>query len=270
MAALAMAIFGVVSDQGSKTRSPRRTGGTSASVESGVVSVSTIPSRLRNVWIQENLLRMVAALPPQLRMILNVPYVSLGGEAYAVPASLRDVPRLHIHRCTDLGPITKVIPTLQSADVGPDEVVIVIDDDTSYFPHVFEDLFEAVRAVPGAVHALCDDRITGYQGFAFVKKKLVGLTLLTHPPECLWVDDDILDYFVKVHRRLPVHVVNRRGGVEPEAIRTCSFDRTLTYSRPRGAWPELSSDASRNAKTEACKSTLRQQWAANSYLRGEL
>lgn len=227
---------------------------------SGVVSISTVPSRLRNVWIQENLRRMVAALPPQLRMTLNIPYVSLSGEAYAVPATLQDVPRLHIHRCPDLGPITKVIPTLQSPDVGRNEVVVVVDDDTWYFPHIFDDLFEAVRLAPDAVHALCDDQITGYQGFAFVKERLFELTQLEHPPECLWVDDDILDYFVRVYRELPIRVVNRNKQRSSDLVRTCSYDRAATYARPQEQWTQLSTDPSRDVKTEACIRSLRRQW----------
>jgi hypothetical protein len=116
-----------------------------------VVSLTSIPSRLPLIErTLKSLLRQ--SLAPR-RIILNLPHVSRReGAAYKIPASLAGLPALDIRRCEDLGPATKLLPTLAQEDPGTP--IIVVDDDRIYPANLVADLVRAAEADPGSAFGM--------------------------------------------------------------------------------------------------------------------
>ena len=101
-----------------------------------VLTLTTIPWRL-NAELQKRLFALLDGLPPHFTLVLNVPHVfKRDGTPYPdVPSGLLHHPRITVRRVDDIGPITKVLPTLQRIkEMGARCVVIVIDDDVWYAP----------------------------------------------------------------------------------------------------------------------------------------
>ena len=94
-----------------------------------VISLTTTPSRISLLDTTLKSLLDQSVLPA--RIILNVPDHSLRENiAYSIPDHLQTLACLEIHRCSDLGPGTKLIPTLPR--VAPDTPILVLDDDRIY------------------------------------------------------------------------------------------------------------------------------------------
>ena len=99
-----------------------------------MMTMTTMPSRL-NAGLEKLVFTMLDGLPQNFTLALNVPAVlKRTGVAYpAVPSGLQQHPRVRVFRTDDLGPITKVLPTLQRVAAAQYAcVVIVIDDDVLY------------------------------------------------------------------------------------------------------------------------------------------
>ena len=185
------------------TRAPR--------AERIVVSLTSIPQRVD--LIGPALRSLVDQTCPADRIVLAWPRRSLRtGEAYPPPP---EVPAgVDVLECEDIGPATKLLPTLRDE---PDALIVVVDDDVIY-PHDFiETLLNAHRAEPRVA--------LGYRGwilrpgvdprdldhvFATALKQPVDVDVLFgtwgylvppgaldsaahdfegYPPETRWVDD---------------------------------------------------------------------------------
>lgn len=96
-----------------------------------IITMTTVPDR------------MATTLPVALRSLLNLSYedyevhlnipekYSQTGERYEVPKSLMDMPKLKVFSgLQDMGPKTKIIPTLERVD--DDSIIITADDDIVY------------------------------------------------------------------------------------------------------------------------------------------
>lgn len=116
-----------------------------------IVSLTTIPSRLSAIDdTLKSLLRQTRA-PAEIR--LNLPaYCEREGAAYAVPAHLLTLHCVRIVRCEDLGPATKLIPSLRA--LGPTSPVLAVDDDRIYPACLIETLEDAARLMPDAALGL--------------------------------------------------------------------------------------------------------------------
>lgn len=117
-----------------------------------VFSLTTIPSRLEHIdETLKSLLRQSLA-PREIR--LNIPKYSKREKcAYEVPARLRELAALRIVECDDLGPATKLIPSV--LQLAPDQRVVVVDDDRNYPPNLLADLVAASDAEPDAAFSFC-------------------------------------------------------------------------------------------------------------------
>ncbi len=94
-----------------------------------VITLTTTPSRIG--LLPHMLKSLLDQTRPPARIELNVPGESLReGVRYAVPAELEGLKSVAIHRTGDLGPGTKLIPTLRRHD--PDQALLVLDDDRIY------------------------------------------------------------------------------------------------------------------------------------------
>jgi hypothetical protein len=115
-----------------------------------IVTLTTLPSRIERIDMTlKSLLRQTLS-PAAIR--INIPHTSRReGRAYEVPSWLRRLRSVHIVRCEDFGPSTKLIPTL--LDAGPEQRLLVVDDDRIYHPHFIEQMVAAAQAQPDAAVA---------------------------------------------------------------------------------------------------------------------
>lgn len=110
-----------------------------------VLSLTSIPSRLPFVErTVKSLLRQSAA---PSRIVLNLPWTSKRESVpYTVPEAIARLPSVSVERCADLGPATKLLPTLQREP--PRTKIIVVDDDRVYPANLVADLSAAADAGP--------------------------------------------------------------------------------------------------------------------------
>lgn len=116
-----------------------------------VVSLTTIPSRLGSLhWTLASLMRQTVA---PARIVLNLPRFSRREQcAYDVPEALRRLAAVEIREVDDLGPATKIVPTLLAEP--PDRMIVALDDDRIYPADLIETLERAARADPEAAVTL--------------------------------------------------------------------------------------------------------------------
>jgi hypothetical protein len=110
-----------------------------------IVTLTTLPSRIGRIDLTlKSLLRQTVS-PAAIR--LNVPATSRReAAAYYIPSGLTELASIRIERCEDLGPSTKLIPTLLDAD--PEQRLLVVDDDRVYHPHFVEQMVTLADAHP--------------------------------------------------------------------------------------------------------------------------
>lgn len=121
-----------------------------------IISLTTIPSRLPHIApTLKSLMRQTRA-PASIN--LNLPHMSIREKVpYAVPAFLQGLGSVKIHRCDDMGPATKVVPTLQREKQY--QAIIVVDDDRIYPSNLVADLEDAAAANPGAAFGMSGWRV---------------------------------------------------------------------------------------------------------------
>lgn len=94
------------------------------------ISLTTTPTRIINLKMTIKSILMQYMLPDKI--ILNIPHKLLRtGEEYIIPEWLSKCPLIYINRCTDFGPGTKLIGSLDIIK-NPNDIIITIDDDIYY------------------------------------------------------------------------------------------------------------------------------------------
>ncbi|WP_029059969.1 hypothetical protein [Stappia stellulata] len=102
-----------------------------------VVTLTTIPSRIAHLGMTLKSLLDQSAPPAEIR--LNIPHHSRRENCgYEIPAWLETLKTVHIVRCDDFGPATKLFPTLTAVD--RDTPIVVVDDDRIYPASFLADL----------------------------------------------------------------------------------------------------------------------------------
>jgi hypothetical protein len=185
-----------------------------------IVTLTTIPSRLPHIAATLKSLMRQSRAPA--RIILNLPDFSKRENApYTVPAFLQSLKSVQIVRCEDLGPATKVVPTLLREP--PERKIIVVDDDRIYPANLVSDLEDAAdRDVKSAF---------GMSGWVVPKD-------LTDRPTTIYANFRMLAPAPIRARRLRYRVpVDILQGLSGYIVRPCFFDlpRLTDYA---GAPPE--------------------------------
>ena len=152
-----------------------------------VVSLTSIPSRLPHIAPTIKSLMRQSLAPG--RIILNLPaHSARENRAYIIPAFLHGLKAVEIHRCDDLGPATKLLPSLQR--LAPSQAILVVDDDRIYHRTVLETLLAAAKSLPGAALGqsgwivppdLTDRPTTIWNNFAMLPPAPVRARRLRHP-----------------------------------------------------------------------------------------
>jgi len=97
--------------------------------------MTTSPTRIH--LLKPVLKRLMEQTIPPDKIVLNLPYVfQRTGESYDIPDYLYE-PWLHIHRCEDIGPATKILPTRELVK-DPETIIISVDDDILYKKNMIE------------------------------------------------------------------------------------------------------------------------------------
>lgn len=231
-----------------------------------VVSMTTIPERLRNPWFRHALKKLVENIDAHAgsKLVLWTPLRTTGGEAYVVPANVARMQsaRFEIHNVdVDEGPITKLVPALRCPEIADDEIIVVCDDDIVYKKGVFDMLARSVANSPDAVSCMCNATIEGYKAFAFMKRVLKDVARISIPRECFRIDDSVLQWFVN-SRGIATIAVPYHG----DACWFCSFDKSETDTHPK--WTELVHD-DRKRIARQCRSRLSSEVAGQSHSRAD-
>jgi hypothetical protein len=102
-----------------------------------IVTLTTIPSRLTNTY-DDNIMSCLISLMNQshsdYEIHFNIPYnLKHTGEEYFIPDKIYKLQsdKFKIFRTDDLGPATKLIPTVERI-TDPETIIIVVDDDIVY------------------------------------------------------------------------------------------------------------------------------------------
>nr|QBK92935.1 MAG: glycosyltransferase [Pithovirus LCPAC403] len=186
-----------------------------------VVSFTTIPSRIKNIPRLIKQLEHQTLIPDAI--YFNLPYRSLReGKEYPkfkLPDTFLNV---IVNRCDDVGPLTKILPTLEK-ETNPETIIITIDDDIIYKRNIFEKLVEASlgsdhtaysfsgwqyqhwtgfgkegsNMLPFYTYQGVTDIVHGVSGVAY-KRKFFGEDF--HPiDECFLVDDVLISTYLSLH-----------------------------------------------------------------------
>lgn len=175
-----------------------------------VVSLTTHGKRLYDVALTIESIMQGSMLPNRIVLWLGDEHRD---EELPLPLQRQQKRGLQIEYCKDIGPYTKLIPSLRKYS---DEVIITIDDDLVYEPDLIENLFRTYKAHPLCI---CANRIheivLGEDGkpVEYLKWKLNAypmsvspLNFLTgaggvlYPPHCL--DEEVFneDVFLDICR----------------------------------------------------------------------
>jgi hypothetical protein len=111
-----------------------------------IVSLTTIPSRIAAIENSLKSLMLQTRAPREIH--LNLPHISKReGAPYAVPSWLAALKSVKLVACEDLGPATKLLPTLRDCDSA--QLIVAVDDDRIYPPNLLADLEAAAGRSPG-------------------------------------------------------------------------------------------------------------------------
>jgi glycosyltransferase involved in cell wall biosynthesis len=106
-----------------------------------IVTLTTIPTRL-TYEIQNGFKECIKSLLNQAyenyEIHFNIPYVNKAtGEEYIIPEELENESKIKIFRTEDLGPATKLIPTVERI-TDPETIIVVVDDDLIYYSEMLQ------------------------------------------------------------------------------------------------------------------------------------
>lgn len=101
-----------------------------------IVTLTTIPSRLTGIYGESGIKGCLNSLQNQTytnyEVHFNIPHIhKQSGQEYVIPNWLQELDRFKIFRTEDLGPATKLVPTVERI-VDSDTTIIVVDDDLIY------------------------------------------------------------------------------------------------------------------------------------------
>jgi hypothetical protein len=126
-----------------------------------VFSITTLPSRIG--ILHETVKELLSSTICPDVIYVNIPYECIRlKEKYIVPENLiqlsKSDPRIVLNRCIDVGPATKLIPTL-SKELNPNTIIITADDDIFYPRNYHEELLHHSIKYPTIAF--------GYRGVVF-------------------------------------------------------------------------------------------------------
>ena len=203
------------------------------------ITMTTIPERLNDKWFLNNLQRTISILRLNEKLRLHVPSRSTKDNVpYIVSEELKKLESTHFEICNvnqDEGPITKLLPALRDSCITDTDIIIVCDDDIVYNKNIFQLLKKSVWNNPNKISCMCNNKIEGYKGFAFIKKILKDLANINIPKSCERIDDDVIQEFARFKGIETIYI---SCGIDSSW--KCSFNKSQTDTHP--SWSELNND----------------------------
>lgn len=122
--------------------------------EGVIITLTTLPSRIAN--IAPTLSSLIHQTVGPEKIILNLPNFSKREQTgYDIPEFLKTNPLIEINRIeTDLGPATKLLPTLKRYSSQKEKLIIIADDDEIYPKKLIENYLIQEKVTPNAVLTL--------------------------------------------------------------------------------------------------------------------
>ena len=194
------------------------------------LSLTTSPSRLKNIL---TLLKNIDLVHFD-NVIINIPLkFARNGSTYDIPPDLEKFPKVIINKIPkDLGPLTKIYPTLQFAQ-NSNDIIVSIDDDIKHDSDIFPILIEKCKTNNVVVTGIGKnldfweskkygmmprrkpfefrpkqnyvDLIEGFSGVAYKKSFFPNLSLLKTLSktckECFVSDDFVISFYLKLFGR---------------------------------------------------------------------
>lgn len=112
-----------------------------SSSASVTLTLTTVPWRIDH--IKPTLVSLLKQTLPPKEIHINIGRDLFAAKCKDIPSFLKDLKVVKVFEVEkDLGPATKVIPTLQRFE-GADQLIVVVDDDMYYAPNLVEKLVEA-------------------------------------------------------------------------------------------------------------------------------
>lgn len=202
-----------------------------------IVGLTTSPQRI--VYLKPVLKSILRQSCPPDEIHLNIPHIfKRDGSSYDIPNFINEIdPRIKIVRVEDIGPGTKIIPTLLQLNEASDTIVITADDDILMLPQTIETLTAALKIDSSAVYGLSGyrlgldlipiytnkripvDVLEGYAHFAVHRKLIsndfISYLKIAHSLRAGYLHDDIIlaNYFAhkKINRiQLYDNLANRK------------------------------------------------------------
>jgi hypothetical protein len=191
-----------------------------------IVTMTTIPERIEKGTIEKTLKSLSEqTLKPNI-IYINVPPKTMKGVPYPrdkLKLIVEKYPAINIkinQVNTDLGPITKIIPTLPF--IKDDDQVILVDDDVQYIPTMIEQLVNTKEPAVGYAGRTSDLEfkdgstysgpvafLETYAGVLYSGKLLHGLAeyvenIYKKNDLCKKQDDIVIGHYLKTQNTIPV------------------------------------------------------------------
>ncbi|RED97996.1 hypothetical protein C7460_111138 [Marinoscillum furvescens DSM 4134] len=119
-----------------------------------VISLSVLPARFKHFEPTLNSITDQSLLPEKI--VINLPrYFKRDKTNYEIPDYVKNHPLIHINWIEeDLGPATKILPTMDLYKDDPDKLIIVLDDDQIYPKGMVENYVKHSQNLPDSAMTL--------------------------------------------------------------------------------------------------------------------
>ncbi|WP_420577809.1 hypothetical protein [Ekhidna sp.] len=140
-----------------------------------VVSMSVLPSRFKGLLPTINSLTDQSVLPEKI--MINLPrFFKRDKTEYEIPNYIIEHPLIEINWIeNDLGPATKLLPTIDFYEHNPDRLIIVVDDDQIYSHQMVENYVKHEKQLPDAAMTLSGWTVPETLDHAYKEQRYGGI-----------------------------------------------------------------------------------------------
>ena len=119
-----------------------------------MISLSVLPSRFKGILPTINSLTDQSVLPEKI--IINLPrYFKRDKTNYEIPQYIHEHPLIELNWIEeDMGPATKLLPTISRYEKQPERLIIVVDDDQIYPRDLVSNYVENEKLLPDVAMTL--------------------------------------------------------------------------------------------------------------------
>jgi hypothetical protein len=203
-----------------------------------VVSLTTSPDRIYKIKpVLDSIMNQV--IVPS-KIYLNLPHVfkRTGKQFDKIPEFITSNPIIFINKCEDIGPATKIIPTLEY-EKDPETIIISIDDDILYYKNVINTFMHYSlkypqscitgtsfidseynvlhKKLPFFSRIYYSQFLEGYSGVLYKVKFFNNFVLdyITESPKACFLADDLMlsNYLLK--NKIPILSIEIRNYIKP-------------------------------------------------------